>query len=385
MAFPSISGVIADASQADGTTLESLSNWIKYSASSTSIITASGQFKLSASTYAEYGYHVSAGPDCEGYFTVPAKANGNQVAGAWVAFRTGAVPGSNSADRFGYQVECDTSTSGNPRIEIYKKTAPSTSTSVAFTTSVAMVAGDKIGWRCTGSNPTLIEVFLFSSGSWNQTPILTYSDSTSPYTAAGSMIFGMVDSSAFPLRIDDIGYGTVVAGGGATVTAVPQAGVADLVAAAVSFDAGAVTGVPLDATADLVAAAAEAGSSITAPVIAGTGDLVAAAPMSVEIGAAPMAAAGDLVASALPGGDATVVGVPLDATAALVAPAVAAGADLAAVPQDATADLVAAGVAADGNATVAAVPLAGVADLPAGAVSPQTAAQGGGLALLGAG
>jgi hypothetical protein len=213
------------------------------------------------------------------------------------------------------------------------------------------------------------------------------------WSAALTSRNGLLDGTAFagagtivttddpPAEVYTVG---VVGGTSETVTAVPMDGTGDLVAAAVDA-AGQVVGVPLDGTGDLVAAGAEAGSTVAAPVIGGSGDLVASAPMSVEIGAPAMAASGDLVASAFPGGDSTVVGVPLDGAADLVAAGAEAGSDLPAVPLDGTGDLVAAGVAADGNATVQAVPLDATADMPGGQVSPETPGQGGGLTLLGAG
>lgn len=319
MAFPSAISSVADFAAADGTSLTTINaTWISYTGSA--IITATGQGKLSATTYAEYGYAVSAGPDVEGYWTIATKPTGNQANGIWMAVRQGPSPGNTGADRDGYQIEIDTSTTGADLVLIYKKT-DGVGTELARTTAVTFSAGDKIGFRVSGTSSTLIEVFRFTGGSWNQTPILTVTDSSTPYTAAGSMSFGMTDTNGGPGRIDDIFYGTLVASGGATVTAPPIAGAGD---------------VPNPALA--------AGAAVMAAPAVGLGDMPLATSISAEAGAAPAVGTGAMPAPAVSGGgaaDGTVVAPVIDGVGDVPNPTVAADAAVVAPVMDGTGDIAA--------------------------------------------
>jgi hypothetical protein len=92
--------------------------------------------------------------------------------------------------------------SGTDQYRIYKRASGTDTQLGSSTVGPELTAGDKIGANAVGST---LSLFLFSSRAWNQTPLVTLTDST--YTGAG--------------RIGIFGSGTVVAltnfGGGSIV------------------------------------------------------------------------------------------------------------------------------------------------------------------------
>jgi hypothetical protein len=197
-----------------------------------------------------------------------------------------------------------------------------------------------------------------------QDAVEVMSATDSVMSGAGTVFLGKFGSSG-ALMFASISA-DVLAGGGATVTAVPVDGTGDIAVPAVAAGAvvtspvldgtgdiaapavssgtnATVVAVPLDATGDVANPALSAGSTVVSPVLDATGDVATAGmPMSAALDAVTLDATGDVavpVVSSVGGGGSTVIAVPLDATGDVANPAVVAGAVVTAVTLDATGDV----------------------------------------------
>jgi hypothetical protein len=212
------------------------------------------------------------------------------------------------------------------------------------------------------------------------TPFTLVSDPSGFYSA------GTTNVDAVPADgVGDIPAPAVA--GDSTVAGVPAAAVGDIPAPAVSTSADqTVNAVPADGVGDAPAPAVSGGSTVAAVPMAGVGDVaVSGIPVSVEIAAAPMAASADVVAATVgtsAGQD--VAAQPADAVGDIPAPALVASSEVQAVPLDGIGDVPApaAGVPLE---EVAAQPLDAQGDIPAPTFLPALVAEGGGIALTGAG
>jgi hypothetical protein len=324
------------------------------------------------------------GADSEVFCTVATKpANGTGFLQLLARIQT---PGSTAGDA--YKAELSPAT-GTDTVDVYR-VINGVDTAVG-SVSQEFNAGDKVGMEVTGTGATVtIKIFRHDGVSWAQVGASISDTNAARIVTAGNIGLGCFQSTATAVA-DDFGGGTLAAGGGATVTAVPMAGSGDIVAPVVSG-----TGLlpPVMAgTGDLVAPAVSGSGSatVTALVMAGTGDLVSpsvaagativAVPMggtgafppangivSVEVLPGPMSGTGGMVAPAVSGGgSATVTALPMAATGDLVAPLVFADAAVTSVVMAGTGDVVAPAVAAD--AAVVALPMAGTGDLVAPVIS----------------
>lgn len=385
MAFPSISTPVTGGTfaAADGTTIQTTNaSFVLYAGTSGSLATLTGQGKLSAGTYTEYGYHVDPGSALvEGTLDIPVRpANGN---GIWFNTFSGTTPGTTSSDRNGHQIEWDPA--ATDALFIYT-VVNGTNTQVATSTATTFANGDSIGFRISGTTNRLIEIFKKTGGTWNQTPVLTFTDTGAPANRqdVNSFAIGMTDSTSRAGRIDNLVLGATSTAVDATVTAVPALSAGSAPAAVVSAGG---TGATVNAVAALSAGSApvgviQAGASIAAVAALSAGSappanqiisIVVNAPTALSAGSAPPAT----VSGA--GVAATVNAVPaLSAGSAPVA-VIQAGVATTAVPALSVGSAPAA--SSTQGVSVTAVPAVSVGQAPRPAITPQPAGAGSSVTL----
>lgn len=214
----------------------------------------------------------------------------------------------------------------------------------AFLTEGANLGGLSIdGLRIivTGGTTTTIKGYARISGVW--TEVVSYDDSSSPFTARGYAGFWVAHPSSNSLGVDQVTWGDSNAFADATIVSPAIDGIGDVPNPVASADA-----------------------VVVSPILDGTGTLPPTnSIISAEVGTGPLIGTGGLLAPTASGtGAGTVVAPALDGAGDVATPGVSADSAVSAQPVDGVGDLPDPVASGTSGSTVSPGPLDGVGDLP---------------------
>lgn len=318
--------------------------WLAWTAGAgAASLTISSGVARPVGTLGDTSYPVAIGPDS----LMECVLNSAMLSGMSFGAGLRLTAHSNAAD--GYMLEVRDTGSGTEAV-LYKGSA--FSSLAGPSTPVTSSTVDAFRMTVTGSTTTTVKGYLRISGVW--TEVISFADSSSPYTAAGYPGFWVQDPTAVGLGITEVSWGAASAGTDATVVAVPATALGDVPVPAVS------AGVTVSAVPAVALGSAPPANQIIS--------IVVGAPAVVAAGSAPAAAV------SAGGTGATVGAVPAAAGGSAPAAAVSSGVTVGAVAAAAAGSAPVASVAS--GVTVAAVPAVASGQAPRPTISPAPAGGG---------